>query len=85
MIEEPWLQERRDFPLGGGKHTFRVSVVMRGDGANYEGTLTTVTEKAYNLHDALCQAAERPLGDWFEDDIRRMRNRDHEAALEMIQ
>jgi hypothetical protein len=88
MTDQPWLQERKDHPLGGGKHTFKITVVMRGDGADYEGRITTVTEKAYSLRDALKQAIERPLKDWFEDDIREEqyldreeRNRDHEEAL----
>lgn len=81
-MNKPWLQERKDHPLGGGKHTFKISVVIRGSGADYEGVLTTVEEKAFNLRDALQQAAARPMRDYFEDDITEERNKDHEEALE---
>lgn len=60
-------QERKDFPLGGGKHTFIFTISMRGDGCDYSSDSTPYKVKAYDLVDAIKQLSERPFVDWMED------------------
>jgi hypothetical protein len=81
--DEPWIQERLDHPLGGGKHTFTISVVVRGDGCDYDNSSDpyTVTEQAYSLNDALKQAVKRPFKDWCATEVTAVREEDHAEAL----
>lgn len=65
MLQEQIIQERADFPLGGGKHTFVISVNMRGSGCDWSDDLEPVTVQAYSLFAALQMAAARPFPDWF--------------------
>jgi hypothetical protein len=51
--------------VGGGKHTFTLTVNVRGHGCNWADDLVPQAIKAYSLTDALHQATEIPLGDWF--------------------
>lgn len=65
---EQVAQERADFPLGGGKHTFTISVNMRGSGCDWSDDLVPVTVQAFSLVAALQLAIERPFGEWMDDD-----------------
>lgn len=76
MVEIPHLDDTR--------HVFVVSVTVQGSRADYKSDPMVVTERAYNLHDAVRQAAERPLRDWFADAITQERNEDHERAVKAL-
>lgn len=68
--------------LGGGKHTFTISVNLRGSNANWSTDLEPQTIEAYDLPDALRLASCVAFSSWFppEDDddtgahMRRWRN-----------
>lgn len=55
---------------GGGKHTFTITVNLRGAGADYSSDMVPQVIKAYDLHSALEQALALPFPVWFpaEDD-----------------
>ena len=65
------------------RHYFNVSVTIRGAGSDWTSDPCMVMERAYNLHDAMRQATERPLNDWFAADIEEEREEDHAEALLM--
>lgn len=52
-------------PVGGGQHTFTISVFLQGAGANYGDDLAPQKVLAYNLDEALAKARELPLSAWF--------------------
>jgi len=51
--------------IGGGRHTFTVTVNVRGHGANWSSDMAPQQVSAYSLSEALRLAAEIPLGEWF--------------------
>ena len=67
------------------KHIFTINVDVRGAHEVVYGDENDipfqVVERAFNLRDAVAQAAERPFGDWCQERIKAERNEDHEEAL----
>ena len=67
------------------KHTFTIKVTVQGaHTAPYEDpdyVPFQVVERAFNLREAVAQAAQRPFGDWFAKQVEAERNEDHERAL----
>jgi hypothetical protein len=51
----------------GDRHTFTVSVRLRGAHSDYHSDLVPQVIEAYNLVDALRLASERPFHYWFEE------------------
>jgi hypothetical protein len=82
LIPEPVPDRHQD---DGGKHIFTITVTVRGATAspNMDDIAIpfTVTERAWNLADAVRQAAERPFADWCHEKVVAERNADHERAL----
>jgi hypothetical protein len=54
--------------VGGGKHTFTISVDVRGHGANWSSLLAPQAVEAYSLAEALRVAGKIPLRAWLMTD-----------------
>ena len=67
--------------IGGGKHTFKIMVTIRGHGANWDGDPLELTVEAFSLKGALEEALARPHQDWWAKQIAEEREEDHDEAL----
>ena len=66
------------------RHIFTISVAISGAKSDWTSDPCTVVEKAYCLADALRQAVDRPLTDWFAEEMALERESDHVEALRLI-